>query len=60
MGAWGFSRRGCKSLHDQLLAAARDDVRSGTAASKSARGEALRVLLYLFEQDETLRYLRTG
>jgi len=27
---------------------------------KSARGEALRVLLYLFEQDQALRYLRTG
>jgi ATP-dependent DNA helicase RecG len=52
--------RASKSLHGELLAAVRDDVRGGTAASKSARGEALMVLLYLFEQDETLRYLRTG
>ena len=27
---------------------------------KSPRGEALRVLLYLFGRDEAVRYLRTG
>ena len=27
---------------------------------KSARGDALRVLLYLFGRDEAVRYLRTG
>jgi ATP-dependent DNA helicase RecG len=26
----------------------------------SARGEALRALLYLFERDEAVRYLRAG
>jgi len=51
------------SLHGELLAAARDDVRlihQRDGGLKSARGEALRVLLYLFEQDEAVRYLRTG
>jgi len=51
------------SLHGELLAAARDDVRLihlRDGGLKSARGEALRVLLYLFEQDEAVRYLRTG
>ena len=51
------------SLHGELLAAARDDVRlilQRDGALKSARGDALRVLLYLFEQDEAVRYLRTG
>jgi ATP-dependent DNA helicase RecG len=27
---------------------------------KSSRGEALRVLLYLFERDEAVRYFRSG
>jgi ATP-dependent DNA helicase RecG len=51
------------SLHGELLAAARDDVRlilQRDGGLKSARGEALRALLYLFEQDEAVRYLRTG
>ncbi|HYK78549.1 MAG TPA: ATP-dependent DNA helicase RecG [Micropepsaceae bacterium] len=51
------------SLHGELLAAARDDVRlilQRDGGLKSARGEALRTLLYLFEQDEAVRYLRTG
>jgi len=51
------------SLHGELLAAARDDARLILARDgglKSARGEALRTLLYLFEQDEAVRYLRTG
>src|SRR5258706_7103434 len=54
---------GDPSLHGELLAAARDDVRlihQRDGGLKSARGEALRVLLYLFEQDEAVRYLRTG
>jgi ATP-dependent DNA helicase RecG len=46
-----------------LLAAARDDAKLILAKDpdlKSPRGEALRVLLYLFERDEAVRYLRTG
>jgi ATP-dependent DNA helicase RecG len=49
--------------HGELLAAARDDARMIVEQDpllKSARGEALRVLLYLFERDEAVRYLRTG
>jgi ATP-dependent DNA helicase RecG len=51
------------SLHGEMLAAARDDVQlilKRDGGLKSPRGEALRVLLYLFEQDEAVRYLRTG
>jgi ATP-dependent DNA helicase RecG len=51
------------SLHGELLAAARDDVQlilQRDGGLQSARGEGLRALLYLFEQDEAVRYLRTG
>jgi ATP-dependent DNA helicase RecG len=51
------------TAHSELLAAARDDAKlilSKDPDLKSARGEALRVLLYLFERDEAVRYLRTG
>jgi ATP-dependent DNA helicase RecG len=51
------------SVHGELLAAARDNAKlilSKDPDLKSARGEALRVLLYLFERDEAVRYLRTG
>jgi ATP-dependent DNA helicase RecG len=51
------------ATHGELLAAARDDARlilSKDPDLKSERGEALRVLLYLFERDEAVRYLRTG
>ena len=51
------------SVHGELLAVARDDAKlvlSQDAELKSPRGEALRVLLYLFERDEAVRYLRTG
>ena len=51
------------SVHGELLAAARDDARlilQRDGGLKSARGEALRTLLYLFERDEAVRYLRTG
>lgn len=51
------------AAHGELLAAARDDAKlivSRDPELKSARGEALRVLLYLFERDEAVRYLRTG
>lgn len=46
-----------------LLAIARDDaalVLSKDAALKSKRGEALRLLLYLFERDEAVRLLSSG
>jgi ATP-dependent DNA helicase RecG len=51
------------AAHGELLAAARDDAKLVLARDpdlKSPRGEALRVLLYLFERDEAVRYLRTG
>lgn len=47
----------------QLLAAARDDARLILArdpALQSPRGQALRVLLYLFERDAAVRLLRSG
>jgi ATP-dependent DNA helicase RecG len=51
------------AIHGEMLAAARDDSRlilQRDAGLKSPRGEALRTLLYLFERDEAVRYLRTG
>ncbi len=51
------------AVHGELLAAARDDAKlivSRDPELKSARGEGLRILLYLFERDEAVRYLRTG
>ena len=51
------------AVHGDLLAAARDDARLILARDpglKSPRGEALRMLLYLFERDEAVRYLRNG
>jgi ATP-dependent DNA helicase RecG len=51
------------AAHADLLAAARDDAKlilSRDPELKSPRGEALRVLLYLFERDEAVRLLRTG
>jgi ATP-dependent DNA helicase RecG len=51
------------TLHARLLAIARDDAelilrRDPELASE--RGQALRVLLYLFERDEAVRLLRAG
>ena len=46
-----------------LLAAARDDaslVLARDASLASPRGEALRVLLYLFERDEAVRLISAG
>lgn len=46
-----------------LIEAARDDARLvllRDPALQSARGQALRTLLYLFERDEAVRLLRTG
>jgi ATP-dependent DNA helicase RecG len=51
------------SAHGDLLAVAHDDARLILARDpelKSERGQALRVLLYLFGRDEAVRYLRTG
>ncbi|HEY8255955.1 MAG TPA: ATP-dependent DNA helicase RecG [Rhizomicrobium sp.] len=49
--------------HADLLAIAHDDanlVLTRDPDLKSPRGQALRVLLYLFGRDEAVRYLRTG
>jgi len=51
------------AVHGDLLAVARDDAKLALAQDpglKSPRGEALRVLLYLFGRDEAVKYLRTG
>jgi ATP-dependent DNA helicase RecG len=51
------------AVHGELLAAARDDAQLALQRDpdlKSARGQALRVLLYLFQRDHAVRYLRTG
>ncbi|CAA7617418.1 ATP-dependent DNA helicase RecG [Candidatus Terasakiella magnetica] len=51
------------SIHGELLAAARDDSRlilDRDPELKTPRGEALRVLLYLFERDAAVRTLRSG
>jgi len=49
--------------HDDLLAVARDDMKliiNRDPALESERGEALRILLYLFERDAAVRNLRSG
>jgi ATP-dependent DNA helicase RecG len=51
------------AAHAELLAVARDDARlimERDPLLQSARGDALRVLLYLFERDEAVRYLNAG
>jgi len=51
------------AVHGDLLAMARDDARLVLARDPDladARGRALRVLLYLFERDAAVRYLRSG
>jgi len=51
------------ALHGDLLAVARDDAALVLARDPqltSPRGEALRVLLYLFERDEAVRLLSAG
>lgn len=47
----------------ELLAAAHDDARlimERDPELETERGRALRILLYLFERDEAIRYLRSG
>ena len=49
--------------HNELLMTARDDVKlilSNDPDLSSERGQALRILLYLFEQDEAVKTLRSG
>jgi ATP-dependent DNA helicase RecG len=49
--------------HADLLATAKDDAKiilEMDPELKSKRGEALRTLLYLFERDEAVAYLRSG
>ncbi len=51
------------SAHAELLEAARDDARliiDKDPELQSQRGQALRTLLYLFERDQSIRYLRSG
>ena len=51
------------AVHGELLAAARDDARlilDRDPELRSERGKALRVLLYLFERDQAVKYLRSG
>jgi ATP-dependent DNA helicase RecG len=51
------------AIHGELLAAARDDSRlilDKDPELSSERGQALRVLLYLFERDAAVRTLRSG
>ena len=51
------------TVHGELLAAARDDAKlilNKDADLESERGQALRTLLYLFEQDDAIRTLRSG
>ena len=51
------------AIHGELLATARDDARlilERDPELESERGRALRVLLYLFERDAAVRYLRSG
>lgn len=51
------------TVHDHLLPMARDDaslILSNDPQLESERGKALRVLLYLFEREAAIRYLRSG
>jgi ATP-dependent DNA helicase RecG len=51
------------AVHGELLAASRDDARLILARDprlESKRGAALKILLYLFERDAAVKYLRSG
>ncbi|MEE2980538.1 MAG: ATP-dependent DNA helicase RecG [Pseudomonadota bacterium] len=51
------------AIHGELLAAARDDARLILGRDdrlETPRGQALRTLLYLFERDAAVKYLRSG
>jgi ATP-dependent DNA helicase RecG len=61
-GAPGF-RMVDMALHSGLIAMARDDAmlhHSRDPDLSSPRGQALRILLYLFERDEAVKLLRAG
>ena len=51
------------AVHGELLAMARDDAQlviDRDLALKTPRGEALRLMLYLFHQDEAIKLLGSG
>ena len=51
------------AVHDELLGVARDDVKlvlDRDPDLDSARGQSLRTLLYLFERDLAVTFLRSG
>jgi len=51
------------TVHSDLLLTARDDARlilSRDPDLKEQRGQSLRALLYLFERDQAISYLRSG
>ncbi len=51
------------NVHGELLKAARDDARlimEKDPELESERGQALKALLYLFERDQAIQYLRSG
>jgi ATP-dependent DNA helicase RecG len=57
-----FASRASRA-HGALLQTARDDAALVLARDpelKSERGEALRILLYLFERDEAVRLIQAG
>jgi ATP-dependent DNA helicase RecG len=61
-GAPGF-RLASLDIHAGLLGAARDDAALIMARDpnlESERGQALRILLYLFERDEAIKLMRAG
>jgi ATP-dependent DNA helicase RecG len=61
-GIPGF-RLAVAEKHDELLNAARDDAKlalSRDPGLKTPRGEALRLLLYLFEKDAAAKLLSAG
>jgi len=50
-------------VHGDLLATARDDAKliiTKDAKLESERGKALKTMLYLFERDQAIQYLRIG
>jgi ATP-dependent DNA helicase RecG len=51
------------AAHEKLIAVAHDDARLALTRDpklSSERGQALRTLLYLFQRDEAIQYLRAG
>ena len=51
------------NVHGELLATARDDaqlIMDKDPELETERGKALKTLLYLFERDQAIQYLRSG